>query len=153
MANTPSTKKPASKAGKTAGKPRVKKRQPKKAEGSEGKPIIPRVSYSTREQLRKLGGKLSEATDKGMHVAKDVAKRVRHFAGEATGLTKLKIEMHKLKSARDKLLFEMGKKLGNLYNSKKLKDVESIFTDDFKKLEALEADIAKKEKGVAKISL
>ncbi len=178
MTGAPSKKKPASKAGKTACKSTVKKRQLKKAASSEAKEIItnildsareqlrkfgdklseekdimPHMSDATREQLRRLGDKLNEATGKGVHVAKDVAERVRHFASEATELTKLKIEIHKMKSAQDKLLFEMGEKLWNLNKSKKPIDVESVFADDFEKLKELKVNISKKERELKKISL
>ena len=177
MASTPSRRKPASKTA-GAGKTSKSKRQPKKSTDSEAKEIftnisdatlgqyrkmmdklgkevegMPHMSDETREQLKRLGDKLSVAADKGMHVAKDVAERVRHFATEATELTKLKIEIHKLKSDPDRLLLKMGERLWNLNKSKKLKDIGSVFKNDFKKLDGFKADIASKEKEAGKISL
>jgi wobble nucleotide-excising tRNase len=178
MANTTSKRKTTSKGRKTVRRPAVKKRQPKKSEpvetqdifsqlsgsarkqlkklGSklgEDRDIMPQISDSTREQLRKLGDKLNEATDKGVVIAKDVAERVRHFASEATELTKLKIELHKLKNSRDKVISGIGEKLVGLHKAKKLNQVESTFKNDFARLEKLKAEISEMEKAVKKISL
>jgi hypothetical protein len=178
MANTPSTRKPASRGRKTARKPAARKRQPKKKAPAESKDVItqlsdsarvqlkklgekfgedkdimPQMSDATREQLRKLGDKLSEATDKGVIVAKDIAERVRHFASEATELTKLKIEIQKLKNARDQRIAAIGEKLVGLRKAKKLTNIESAFREDFKKLEEIKLSLAEKEKAVRKISL
>ena len=142
-------KKPVSKAAGAKAKPRARTRKSKKRE----KILSSYLSDSTREQLSKFGDKLSEATDKGMNVAKDVAGKVRHFASEATELTKLKIEILKLKNSKDKLFFDMGKKLWALYESKTLSEVHSVFIKDFHELERLEAAIANKEIEVSKIKL
>ncbi len=120
---------------------------------SSEKDIVPHLSDSTREQLKKLGDKISEATDKGVHLAKDVAEKVRKFTNDATELTKLKIEIHKLKSTLDRLTYKMGEKLISLQKSKKLKNVETAFKKDFSKFKDLKSKISKKEKAVKKISL
>jgi septal ring factor EnvC (AmiA/AmiB activator) len=178
MADIPSEKKPASRTRKTTRKPAVKKKRSKKTvqkeakdildqlsestvkeikklgnKWNEEKDIVPHMSDATREQLKKLGDKLTEATDKGVHVAKDIAERVRHFASEATELTKLKVEIHKLKNARDKLLFEIGEKFVELYKNQKLANIESTFTNDLTQLEYIKSQIVIKEKAVKKISL
>jgi hypothetical protein len=178
MANTPSTRKPVSRARKTTRKTTVRKKRTKKATPAESKDIIeqlsdsartqfkklgdkfqedkdimPQMSDATREQLKKLGDKLGEATDKGVTVAKDIAERVRHFASEATELTKLKIEIHKLKSSRDRLIFTVGEKLISLYKARKFSNVETTFADDFKKLDDIKTKLSEKEKAVRKISL
>jgi hypothetical protein len=134
-------------------KGQVSELSPKKPKQLNDKDIIPYMSDTTREQLRKLGDKLSEATDRGTHVARDIAERVRHFAAEATELTKLKIEIHKIKTARDKLIFSLGEKTISLHKAKKLHDIESVFSDDFTKLEELKTKLAEREKAVKKISL
>ncbi len=145
MTDTPSAKKPASKTGD--------KEKQEKAVSSIVKAITPHIPDSTREQLKKLGNKLSKTTDKGVHMTKDATERVRHFTSEATKLTKLKIEIYKMKSNRDKLISAMGAKLFKLYKTKKLKNVQSAFKTDFKKLDELKTNISKKEKEVSKISL
>ncbi len=100
---------------------------------------------STKKDLKKLGDKIHEATDKGVHIVKDIAEHVQRFASDATELTKLKIDLHSLKSERTKLYTLMGEQLRNLYISKKLTGIKKRFKDDFKRLDELEAAIAEKE--------
>ncbi|MEE8328751.1 MAG: hypothetical protein V3R54_02345 [Thermodesulfovibrionia bacterium] len=145
MSDTPSGKKPAPKAGN--------KEKHEKAIRSIVKAITPHISDSTREQLKKMGDKLSKTTDKGVHMTKDVTERIRHFTSGATKLTKLKIEIYKMKSSRDNLISAMGEKLFKLYKTKKLKNVQSAFKTDFKKLDESKTKISKKEKEVSKVSL
>ncbi len=153
MANTPTRKRTAAKSVRKTTKPTLRKRVSKKAEGLKEKARSPRLSEERREQLRKWGDRFSEATDKGILVAKEMAGKVRHFAVEATELTKLKIEIHKLKNVWDRLFVETGEKLWDLYRTQDLSDVEDKFSDDFKTLQTLEADIAEKERELKKISL
>ncbi len=145
MTDTPSAKKPAPKTGN--------KEKHEKAIRSIVKAITPHISDSTREQLKKMGDKLSETTDKGVHMTKDVTERIRHFTSEASKLTKLKIEIYKMKSRRDNLISAMGEKLFKLHKTKKMKNVQTAFKTDFKKLDELKTNISKKEKEVSKISL
>ncbi len=175
MAKTPPAKKTASRPPKTTPKPAAARKRTKKSAGQGAKEKGNKVSGvplkqikkavnresemqdnmadATREQLKKLGDKLSEATDKGVHVARDIADRVRHFASEATELTKLKVEIHKLKNAQDRLIFDIGSKFVELYKNQKLSNIESVFADDLTQLEYIKSQIAIKEKGVNKISL
>jgi hypothetical protein len=178
MTNSTPKRKTSSKGRKTVRRPAVKKRQTKKSEpvetqdiisqlsesarkqlkklGSklgEERDIMPQISDSTREQLRKLGDKLGEATDKGVVIAKDVAERVRHFASEATELTKLKIELHKLKNSQERITLGIGEKLVSLYKAKKIAQIESTFKNEIARLEKLKAEISAKEKAIKKISL
>jgi len=108
---------------------------------------------STKEELKKLGDKIHEATDKGMHLAKEIAEDVQQFARDATNLTKVKIELHNLKSEKEKLYSLMGQHLSNLYKEKKLTKIATRFRDDFKKLNELESAIEQKEQEAAGISL
>jgi hypothetical protein len=178
MADTPTKRKTTTKGRKTVRRPVAKKRQTKKtappatqdifaqfsdsarkqlkklgAKFGEDSDIMPQMSDATRDQLKKLGDKLGEAADKGVHIAKDVAERVRHFATEATELTKLKIEIHKLKSSRDAILLGIGEKLVSLYKAKKLAQTESTFKKEFSKLDKLNSEITVIEKAIKKISL
>jgi hypothetical protein len=108
---------------------------------------------ATKEDLKKLGDKIHEATDKGVHIVKEIADHVQRFATDATELTKLKIDLHNLKSERTKLYTLMGERLRNLYISKKLTAITRRFKEDFKRLDQLEAEIAEKEKQASGISI
>ena len=101
---------------------------------------------TTKEELKKLGDKIHEATDKGVHIVRDIAGHVQRFASDATELTKLRIDLHSLKNERTKLYTLMGEQLRNLYLSKKLTNIQKRFKDDFTRLDELEAVIAEKEK-------
>lgn len=117
------------------------------------KDVMAQMTGSTREQLRKLGDKLGESTDKGVHVAKDLAEKIRNFAVDATELIKLKIELNKLKSRHDKLVYSMGKKIFSLYKLKKLTNLKKVFKADVEKLLELRTGMAKVERQIRKISL
>jgi hypothetical protein len=111
------------------------------------------VMETTRVQLRKLGIKLHDATDKGIHVVKEIAEEVHRFSHDATELTKLKIEIHHLKSEHNKLLKLMGERLRNLHKANMLRDIHSKFSYDFQKLDELEENLARKEKEAEGFSL
>ncbi len=108
---------------------------------------------TTKADLKKLGDKIHEATDRGVHVVKDIAEHVQRFANDATELTKIKIDLHNLKSERTKLYTLMGEQLRNLYISKELTGLKKRFTSEFKKLDELETAIADKEKRSSNISI
>ncbi len=108
---------------------------------------------TTKADLNKLGEKIHEATDKGVHVVKDIADHVQRFARDATELTKLKIDLHNLRSERTKLYTLMGEQLRNLFISKKLTKIKTRFAGDFEKLQELEAAIVEKEQKAARISI
>lgn len=108
---------------------------------------------NTKKELRRLGDKIHEAAEKSVHLAKDIAEDVQKFARDATNLTKVKIELHNLRSEREKLHSLMGQHLSNLYRENKLTRIATRFRDDFKKLNELESAIAEKEKEAAGISL
>ncbi|MCK5512303.1 MAG: hypothetical protein KAI96_05815 [Thermodesulfovibrionia bacterium] len=181
MTKKPSPKKPAPKSAKGTVKPKTTRgrKQTKKTQTTiiaeekaahyaldtmrkqlkklvdklhEEKDVIPHLSDTTRVQLKKLGDKLHEASDKGVHVAKEIAEKIRLFANETTEITKIKIELHSLKKQRENLLLLMGEQLRNLYKSHQLTHIQTKFTYDFKKLDELEATIAEKEKGIKKTS-
>lgn len=108
---------------------------------------------STEEKIRRVGDKISEAADRGVEVIRDVFGKVKDFSVDAAELTKLKVEIHRLKSDRDRLHTVIGEKLWDLRNSDKIRDIQSLFANDFKKLEELNETIKKKEKDASKISL
>lgn len=110
------------------------------------------VSESTRDHIRRIKDRISESADKGTTAIKEVAEKIHLFAIEATELTKLKIELHNLNKERDKFLLLMGEQLRNLHKSDKVKNIKEKFKYDFQKLDEIEADIAEKEKEVARYS-
>jgi CRISPR/Cas system CSM-associated protein Csm2 small subunit len=132
---------------KTTSKRRVKKSDVplREVESSMDELALDDFAHTTKEELRKLGDKIHEATDKGVHMVKDIADHVQRFASDATELTKLKIELHNLKSERTKLYTLMGEQLRNLYVSKKLTNIQRRFKEDFKRLDELESAIAQIE--------
>lgn len=152
MAGKTTKKKPST---KTAGKRRTKiKEVPlEEVESSIEGEALTDFADNTKEQLKKLGDKIYEATDKGVHVVKDIAEQVQRFAKDATELTKLRIDLHNLKGERTKLYTLMGEQLRNLYVSKKLTYIKKRFKNDFIRLEELEKEISDKEKRVSKISI
>jgi hypothetical protein len=156
MADTVKKKRTAKK--KTVKRKTTRKRVKKEAPLDEIESKMEGMALSdfaeaTKEDLKKLGDKLHEATDKGVHIVKDIAGHVQRFATDATELTKLKIDLHNLKSERTKLYTLMGEQLRNLYISKKLTTIKKRFKEDFKRLDELEAEIAEKENQAAGISI
>ena len=153
MANT-KKKRTASAAAK---KPSTRrKRQGTSIDDIESSPenmALTDFAESTKEDLRKLGDKIHEATDKGVHLAKEIADEVQKFARDATNLTKVRMDLHHLKKEKEKLYSLMGQHLSNLYKEKKLTKIATRFSDDFKKLNELESAIEEKEKEAAGISL
>jgi hypothetical protein len=142
-------------ASKTTKKRRVKKKETplEEVESSKEEIALSDFAETTRAELKKLGDKIHEATDKGVHIVKDIADHVQKFANNATELTKLKIELHNLKNERTKLYTLMGEQLRNLYISKKLTKIKTRFQEDFKRLDELEAAISEKEKLSSGISI
>jgi hypothetical protein len=118
-----------------------------------GKMTLSDYAQSTKEELIKLGDKIHEATDKGIHVAHDIAEDVHKFAKNASELTKLKIDLHNLKEEKQKLYALMGEQLRNLYKTDKLSRIKSRMKSDFIRLDELESLITEKEKLASKISL
>ncbi len=108
---------------------------------------------TTEEKIKRAGDILSDAADKGVDIARDIFKRVRHFSSEATELTKLKIEIRNLKGQREKLFNEMGGGLWDLFKTGKMADVEGTFADKFQRLKEIEDAIAEKEESAKNISL
>jgi hypothetical protein len=115
-------------------------------ESSMEKMALSDFAESTKEDLRKLGDKIHDATDKGIHLARELSEDVQKFARDATNLTKGKIELHNLKTEKEKLYSLMGQHLSNLYKEKKLTKIATRFKDDFKKLNELESAIEEREK-------
>lgn len=118
-----------------------------------GKISLSELAQSTKEELIKLGDKIHEATDKGIHVAHEIAEDVNKFAKNATELTKLKIDLHNLKEERAKLFALMGEQLRNLYKTDKLSRIKSRMKADFIRIDKLESLIAEKEKLASRRSL
>ena len=143
-------------ARKTAGKkrsarPAVRKGRKKKEasieeiEASMEKMALKDFAKKTRDDLTKLGDKIHEATDRGMHVVKEIAEEVQRFAKDATERTRIKMELHNLKGERDKLYALMGEQLRNLYRSNQLSSLKKRFRADFEKLDELEHAIEEHE--------
>ncbi|GEM_PF-4531864 len=107
---------------------------------------------TTRDQLRKLKDRLSEAADKGVHAIREAAGRIHQFAGEATELTRLKIELHNLQKEREKFLLLMGEQLRNLYKSNRLRNIKEKLKYDFQKVDEIEEAIAEKEREAARLA-
>jgi hypothetical protein len=167
---TQAAKKTAAKkttAKKTAAPKKVtkKKTAPKKPPlAAKNEPQDPKMSgtasetpkekeLSQEEKLRKVGDRLSDAADKGVEVLKEVFGKVKDFSVDATELTRLKVEIHRLKGDRDRMFTVMGEKLWELRGSDKVAELKTLFGEDFKKVEELSKDIEAKEKTASKISL
>ena len=110
-------------------------------------------AQSTKDQLMKLGDRIHEAADKGIHVVHDIADDVHSFATNATDLTKLKIDLHNLKEERTKLYSLMGEQLRNLYLTNKLSGIKTRMKADFARLDELESSIDEKQKLATRLSL
>ena len=84
---------------------------------------------------------------------KEVFGKVKDFSVDATELTRLKVEIHRLKGDRDRMFTVMGEKLWEFKDSDKIAELKVLFGEDFKKVEQLNKDIEAKEKLASKISL
>ena len=84
---------------------------------------------------------------------REVFGKVKDFSVDATELTRLKVEIYRLKGDRERMLTVIGEKLWELRDSDKLTAIRSLFTEDFKKLDEINGEISKKEKAASKISL
>jgi hypothetical protein len=137
---------------KTATTRKILKKVLKKISASEKKEMITHITDATQKQLQKIGDKVSATKEKDIGILKDLAKKIRLFANDATELTKIKITIHNLKHEHDSMLKVMGENLFNMHKSKKVKNVDTKFKYDFNKLEAIEKEIADKEKIVDELS-
>jgi hypothetical protein len=146
MAQTIHKRKTGSGATRTSSR-RIKKDIPlEDIESSMEKMALSDFAESTKRELKKLGDRIHEAADKGVHLARDIAEDVQKFARDATDMTKAKIELHNLKTEREKLYSLMGQHITNLYKENKLTKIKTRFKDDFAKLDELEAAIDEKKK-------
>ncbi len=152
MAKKQSPKTTASKSKKSPPKTKTAIRQSAKSENNPERETSHHKLDNTKARLKELGDKLSEAADKGVHAIKEVAEKIHQFAGEATDLTKLKIELHNLQKEREKFLILMGEQLRNLHKSNKLRNIQTKFKYDFKKIDEIETSIAEKEKEVSRLA-
>jgi hypothetical protein len=149
----------AKKKTKTAGKKkRSLKRKVKNTSLAEDEYSIEKMALldfaqNTKEDLKHLGDKIHEASDRGVHVAREIAEDVRHFAVNALNLTKVKIDLHNLRAERDSRYSTIGKKLLKLYKADKLSSVKKSFKKDFARLVEIESAISEKEKQEASSSL
>jgi hypothetical protein len=101
---------------------------------------------TTKDELKKLGEKIHEATDKGVHVVKEIAEEVHHYAKDKTELTRLRIELHNMKEERDNLYSLIGQQLRNMYKSNRLSYVKKKFKTEFDRLDELDREIGEHEK-------
>ncbi len=81
------------------------------------------------------------------------AKRVGKFAEDATELGKLKVEIHKLEGDLDKLFSETGRKIWDLYQTEKLGQAGTAFTEEFKQITNLQKNLKSHQQQVEAISL
>lgn len=146
MAKTTKKRVKASRRKKTSVSKKVKDTPLAEVESSFEKMALMDFAQNTREELAKLGEKIHEASDRGVHAAREIAKNVRQFAAHATNLTKDKIDLHNLRLERDKHYLAIGEKLLRLHKANKLSSVREKFKRDFLKLVHIESAIAEKEK-------
>ena len=107
----------------------------------------------TEQTGKRVSDTISEIADKIENVAKEVFEKVKDFTSDATELTKLKVDIHKLKNEHDKQLRTIGEKLWDLKKQDNLKRIGNTFSDEFLKLEELEQQIKDKEAAAGKINL
>ena len=157
MATKRSIKKTAKKAAKKTAKKTTSKITVKDTmdtiKQKTGKMSLSDFAQSTKDELMKLGDRIHEAADKGIHVVHDIADDVHSFAKNATDLTKLKIDLHNLKEERTKLYALMGEQLRNLYITNKLSGIKIRMKADFARLDELESSIDEKQKLASRLSL
>ncbi len=171
MAKKSEEKKPKTSTSGTAGKSSTRKKQTPKKQAAKKKTVTkkepeevktnakaepkaePQEDQTTEERLRKAGDRLSDAADRGVEVLRDVFGKVKDFSVDAAELTRLKVDIYRLKGDRDRMLTIIGEKLWEMRDSDKMKGIKSLFEEDFQKLEELHKDIEKKEKTASKISL
>lgn len=153
MATKTKKRKTTSKSAKTSARGKKEEASLAEFETEMEESAFMDFAQDTKIELKKLGEQIHEATGKGVHKAKEIAEDVRKFAKDATNLTMLKMELHNLKTERDRLYAAMGKRLANLYKTSKLSNIKTSFKSDITKLRKLESEIKKKEKEAAGISL
>lgn len=108
---------------------------------------------SAKEGAAVMADKLSETAPKVKEAVATGAEKVAYAVGETAKLAKLKMETHNLKNERSRLHRDAGKKLWDLQKEQRLSEAQSAFAEEFKKMEALQAQIAAKEKEAEAISL
>lgn len=81
------------------------------------------------------------------------ADKVGEFAGEATELARLKIDIHNLETNLDKVYVTVGRKLWELHQKKQISGVGTKFTDEFKEIADLQKQIKAKKKKADAINL
>ena len=139
--------------------PSVKQRMGSNKESVEpkskptGNDSLEKEKISTEERLKKVGDRLSDAADKGVDILKDVFGKVKDFSVDAAELTRLKVEIYRLKNERERLLIVIGEKLWEIKDQEKFKDIKPLFLEDFKRLEELDTAIQNKEKSASKLSI
>jgi len=97
--------------------------------------------------------KIGEVADKSAKVLKDVFERVTHVASEAADSTRIRMDLYRLKSDRDKLFTEVGRKTYELHLSDSMKEWQEAIGASLQKIADLEARIRAKEEELSKISL
>lgn len=121
-------------------------------ESSMDRIAIKEFAESARADMKRLGDKIHDAADQGIHVVKEIAKEVRKFSLNATDLTKVKVDLHNLSKEKERRYALLGKKLKKLYNTQKLTNIKSKFNKDFEKLGKIESEIAQKKKLETRLS-
>ena len=97
--------------------------------------------------------KIGEVADKSAKVLKEVFERVTHVASEAADSTRIRMDLYRLKSDRDKLFTEVGRKTYELHRSDSMKEWQKAIGASLQKIADLEARIQAKEDELSKISL
>jgi|GEM_PF-3776439 len=108
----------------------------------------PYTEYSGNQ----LGDKISDATEKGVKAVKSVFQKVTDLAGEASELTRLKLDLVKIKGQRDSAYVELGKKYYALQKMDKVQGFKATFGKDLEKIDELEANISQKEEELERIN-
>lgn len=108
---------------------------------------------SAKEGAAAVAEKVSETVPKVKEAIATGAEKIAYTVGEASQLAKLKMETHNLKSERARLHRDAGKKLWDLQKQRRLSEAQVAFAEEFKMMEALQAQIAAKEKEAEAISL
>ncbi|GAB4379080.1 MAG: hypothetical protein Kow0042_28110 [Calditrichia bacterium] len=138
------------------------KKAPKKTKETGSKPKPEEItqqaktqekkSASTDDKLKEIGDKIISTADKGVQFAKEMFEKAKHFSVETTELTRLRIEIRKLRNRQDNIYREMGKKLWEMKKNETFQKIRAKFEGEFKQLEELEAEISEKEKQIQNIS-
>lgn len=103
------------------------------------------------EQEKNFTSSLKEmfvhVTEKGEKMVKSGAAAVGDFTVQTAHHAKLKLEIHNLHNNLEKLYQEAGQKLWQLQKRGELNNLKEAFSEDFKRMAAIEEALQKKEAG------